>query len=271
MRIFAQRPNASQHTPTVRSRPTSRTHPGQHYDANTILNLQGTVGNQAVQVLLKTDPDSVESDPGATATALRTLDFGRIPVPSSMRAVVQSRLLEGPLSDVAPAMRSVHEHVAALPSSGAVLDGDVQARYERALGTSLGDVRIHTDARAAAFAEALNAEAYTIGRDIVFGTGRYQPGSPAGQRLLAHELAHAAQERSSTSTEAPLTVSQPGDRAEREADRAADVLLAGRATRLATGLEPPFIARPGSPGALTASSPTRGWSCAGSAVASSTS
>lgn len=54
-------------------------------------------------------------------------------------------------------------------------------------------VRIHTDARAAEAARAVNARAYTVGRDVVFGAGQYQPGSSEGRRLLAHELAHVLQ------------------------------------------------------------------------------
>ena len=57
----------------------------------------------------------------------------------------------------------------------------------------LSDVRIHTDARAAESARAVNARAYTVGRDVVFGKDEYQPESSAGRRLLAHELAHVFQ------------------------------------------------------------------------------
>ena len=54
----------------------------------------------------------------------------------------------------------------------------------------LSAVRIHTGARAAEAARAVNARAYAVGRDVVFGAGEYQPSSPDGRRLLAHELAH---------------------------------------------------------------------------------
>lgn len=55
-------------------------------------------------------------------------------------------------------------------------------------------VRIHTDARAADSTRAVNAKAYTVGQDIVFGPGRYAPGTEAGRKLLAHELAHTIQQ-----------------------------------------------------------------------------
>ncbi|HEX6776891.1 MAG TPA: DUF4157 domain-containing protein, partial [Ktedonobacterales bacterium] len=58
-------------------------------------------------------------------------------------------------------------------------------------------VRVHTDAQAAASAQAVNALAYTVGQDIVFGTGQYAPGTGEGRRLLAHELTHTLQQAGS--------------------------------------------------------------------------
>lgn len=55
-------------------------------------------------------------------------------------------------------------------------------------------VRVHTDAKAAESARAVNALAYTVGRDVVFGAGRYAPATREGQRLLAHELTHVVQQ-----------------------------------------------------------------------------
>ena len=109
---------------------------------------------------------------------------------------------------------------------GAPLDAGVRARYEPGLGRSLSDVRVHTDERAAESARSVNADAYTLGRDVVFGEGRYRPGTAAGERLLAHELAHVAQQGSGR--RASLEMSRPGDAGESAADRAADLLVAGR-------------------------------------------
>ena len=68
-------------------------------------------------------------------------------------------------------------------------------------GVDLSDVRVHTDARAAESARAVNARAYTAGHDVVFGKDEYQPESSAGRRLLAHELAHVFQQAGGGSTE----------------------------------------------------------------------
>jgi peptidoglycan/xylan/chitin deacetylase (PgdA/CDA1 family) len=66
---------------------------------------------------------------------------------------------------------------------------------ERRFGHDFSRVRVHTGARAAESAHVLGAHAYTFGRDIVFGSGRYRPDTPAGRGLLAHELAHVLQQK----------------------------------------------------------------------------
>jgi Domain of unknown function (DUF4157) len=99
---------------------------------------------------------------------------------------------------------------------------------EPRFGHDLSGVRVHADAKAAESAAALNASAYTTGRHIVFGDGQFRPHSRAGQRLLAHEIAHTEQQRNiiqRTSSELQLT--QPNDASEREADRAADMITGG--------------------------------------------
>lgn len=78
--------------------------------------------------------------------------------------------------------------------SGQPLDRASRAFFEGRLGRDFGDVRVHTDRAAAVSADALAAEAYTTGTDIVFANGRYAPETSRGQRLLAHELAHVVQQ-----------------------------------------------------------------------------
>lgn len=82
-----------------------------------------------------------------------------------------------------------------LRSSGTPLDGDTRRLMESRIGVNFGNVRVHTDARAAASARAMRANAYTVGRDVVFASGQYSPRSFAGQKLLAHELAHVIQQQ----------------------------------------------------------------------------
>lgn len=82
----------------------------------------------------------------------------------------------------------------AIGSSGRSLDRDTRSFFEPRLGHELSNVRIHTGGQAAESARALNAQAYTLGNDIVFGSGKYNPASESGKHLLAHELAHVTQQ-----------------------------------------------------------------------------
>jgi hypothetical protein len=101
---------------------------------------------------------------------------------------------------------------------------------ESAFDTDFGDVRVHTSPRAGAAAEALGARAFTVGSDIVFARGRYRPGAPVGERLIAHELAHVVQQRRAGASGLalfPEAVSSPLHPAEREAERAASLAVRG--------------------------------------------
>jgi outer membrane protein OmpA-like peptidoglycan-associated protein len=109
-------------------------------------------------------------------------------------------------------------------SPGLPLTLATQRFLEPRFGHDLGHVRVHAGPAAGRAARAVAARAYTIGRDIVFGDGQYDPASPAGQRLIAHEMAHVVQQRTGCQAlnRQPLTVSAPSDPAEAQADRAAD-------------------------------------------------
>jgi hypothetical protein len=105
-----------------------------------------------------------------------------------------------------------------LRGQGRPMPPAVRHEMEERLGRDFADVRIHTDERAGASAEAVAAQAYTVGRHIVFAAGRFDPGSAQGRRLLAHELAHAANYPPGAPTPAgDLRISTPADPAERHA------------------------------------------------------
>lgn len=99
-----------------------------------------------------------------------------------------------------------HEIVQSL-GAGRPLDATTRSFMESRFGQDFGQVRVHTDAKAAASARTVNALAYTIGRDVVFNANRYAPESPAGQRLLAHELTHVVQQSEAT----PVTGGESAD------------------------------------------------------------
>jgi len=104
---------------------------------------------------------------------------------------------------------------------GRELDGDARANLEGAMGEDFSDVRVHDDAEAHELSTAVSAEAFTTGSDVFFQSGKYDPSSSAGQKLLAHELTHVTQQRGATPT-TDMTVSEPGDASEVEASSIAD-------------------------------------------------
>jgi len=119
----------------------------------------------------------------------------------------------------------VEAAISASRGGGRPLERAVRQHLEPSVGESLGDVRVHTGEGAAALARAVSARAFTVGSDIFFASGEYRPGSGGGNELIAHELAHVVQQRGAPQT-GPLTVSQPGDSLEREAEAAARELTA---------------------------------------------
>lgn len=117
-------------------------------------------------------------------------------------------------------------------SGGSPLDHGTRADMEGRFGHDFSDVRVHTDSAAHESAVSVNAQAYTVGSDIVFQGGNYDPGSSQGAHMLAHELTHVVQQRSGPVDGAEagggVRVSDPGDSFERAASANADhVMSAG--------------------------------------------
>lgn len=105
---------------------------------------------------------------------------------------------------------------AVLRSPSHSLSPTIQTEMRQKFGHNFDSVQVHTNAQAAASAELLNAQAYTVGNHIVFGANQYAPETRDGKRLLAHELTHVMQQPKTTHTE--LTVGEPDSLHEREAD-----------------------------------------------------
>ncbi len=177
-----------------------------------ILELQQMTGNQAVSRLLQSGKRDLARSATASPIVREVLQSSGHPLSSDLAA-----LLVPPISREHD---SEHEHKATAHVSGKSAD-----KYEReaersademmvgpqavspdrpassiepqALGLqgSFDDVRIHTDARAAEAGRLLHANAFTVGRDIAFGKGKYAPHTAEGRRLLAHEFTHVAQQR----------------------------------------------------------------------------
>ena len=125
-------------------------------------------------------------------------------------------------------------------SPGQALDGASRRFFESRFGFDFSQVRVHHDASAARSAQAVAAQAYTVGSHVVFDTGRYEPHSAHGRALLAHELTHVVQQRGASATPTPgtLRIDSPDSMFERQAD-AATRSLGGRSQEpfaAATGL-----------------------------------
>lgn len=130
---------------------------------------------------------------------------------------------------------------------GSPLDLDTRADMESRIGADFSDVRVHTDGAANSSARSVNAQAYTVGSDIVFQSGNYDPGSDSGKHMLAHELTHVVQQRSGpvdgTDAGGGVQVSDPSDRFEREAVANADRVMSQPAAGPAAASAQTFVQR----------------------------
>ena len=93
---------------------------------------------------------------------------------------------------------NVEQHVTdAILTEGSPLESTTRDFMESRFGFDFGNIRIHSDEGSARSARAMNALAYTVGNNIIFETGRYEPHRPDGMKLLAHELVHTIQQTKS--------------------------------------------------------------------------
>lgn len=155
-------------------------------DAQTLTRMQQTVGNAAVQRFL----------------AQRQADG-----PSEVQ------------EETADAIRSKR-------GSGQALDAGIAEKAGSVMGQDFSDVNVHTDSQSDKLNQQLGAKAFTTGNDIFFRSGAYNPGQSDGQKLIAHELTHVAQQGASPpSVQGKMTVNDPNDQYESEADKVADVVM----------------------------------------------
>lgn len=119
----------------------------------------------------------------------------------------------------------------ALHSEGQPLDKATRAGMEPKFGHDFSQVRVHAGQQAGEAARALNARAYTVGPDIVFGANEYQPSTARGRQLIAHELAHTVQQ-GGKGRQHPDASAKPSAAAETEADAAGNSVARGGNVRL---------------------------------------
>jgi hypothetical protein len=125
---------------------------------------------------------------------------------------------------------------------GRGLGEETRAFMEPRFGHDFSQVRVHTDAQAAESARAMRARAYTVGRDIVFANGAYDPRSADGQRLLAHELTHVVQQE-----HAPRLSDESAVAADASPSLTSSALTVAREPDAPTAPAAPPVAAPGTP------------------------
>ena len=181
--------------------PTARSTPWQA--------LHQTLGNQGVQRLLRTraiqaklrvsrHDDAYEQE--ADRVAKQVLQ--RKVAPCSCGGVCQTCRGQKPLQIQRRAEPGADDAGLSVPDNflhslgrGQPMDAGTRAFLEPRFGRDLGAIRIHRDSAAARAAQAVNARAFTVGNDLVFGPGEYAPVTDHGRSLLAHELVHTFQQR----------------------------------------------------------------------------
>jgi hypothetical protein len=112
---------------------------------------------------------------------------------------------------------------------GAPLEPAIRSDMSQRFGLDFSGVRVHTDAAASDSAAAVQAQAYTVGNEIVFGRGAYSPGTPEGRHRIAHELTHVVQQSqgpvAGTDAGNGVAISDPSDRFEEAAEANATTVM----------------------------------------------
>lgn len=203
---------------------TAEQKPGTHHDARRRAPERAT-GPTGPAAGSRTVDDGPVADAAHAAATLATgnvaaLDAGDL-------AVLQRHVGNHTLQRAAEARSPVLDVVGS--GGGSPLAPGVREDMEARLGADFSDVRVHTGGTAASSAAAVGAHAYTVGRDVVFGAGKFDTTSTAGKTMLAHELTHVVQQRSGPVSGTPtgdgVSVSDPGDRFEREAVANAETVM----------------------------------------------
>jgi hypothetical protein len=185
---------------------TKQTHPS----VGMLLQMQRTAGNAAVNALLSSRSGSAASVQRAVATEEGEPDT------------------------------KIGERIRAASGGGSAIGGEVQRTLESGLGTSMSNVRVHNDSESDHLARSVDSVAFTTGSDIFFRSGAYNPETPQGMHLLAHEATHTVQQSQGpvSGTPAPggVSISDPGDSFERAAEANASRVMSGvAAQRMSAG------------------------------------
>jgi hypothetical protein len=233
MRIFTQRRKPTQQMKSLNSTTHRRTFFEQNHAVRSIMHLQCTIGNHAVQRWLQNNAEKHETGSVAAASTHTVHDFSRVPVHANIYTNMQAKLrvshpgdeyeqeadrmanqvmqMQEPFLDEQVSLKrlktegeqsggagrtEVPSRVNEVPhSAGLPMDAGTWEFMEPRFGRDFSRVRIHTKNQSSETAHHLNTRAFTIGQDIYFKKGEYNPKHTAGRKFIAHELTHVLQNR----------------------------------------------------------------------------
>lgn len=219
--LSAKKPEVKKENPASRSQQTGFSQ-SSNTSADRILFLQRTIGNQAVGKLIKSGAleaklsigapgDIYEQEADRVAEQVMRMPEPQVsnetkvpentagnpirckcqdckPEKEDEKEPIRTKEISGSIPEVAPELES---GINAIRGGGQPLPGSIRSFYEPRFGQDFSGVRVHTDSKAA---RAVNAKAFTVGQDVVFGAGQYDTVSKNGKYLLAHELVHTMQQ-----------------------------------------------------------------------------
>ncbi len=203
-----------------------------------------SAGAPAVQRMCKECEEEEQSPSGGVPPIQRRCadceeELQRQPAAGGEREEVQAKQRPGRRPSLGPTSGS---RIAALRGGGQPLPRSTRSFFEQRFGRDFGDVRIHHDAHAGELAASINARAFTLGRDVAFAPGEFDPGTRSGRHLLAHELTHTLQQGGDPAPRRIFRQEDPD--AESPAGEAPPIEVPGTDLELIPGPLGPFLGNP---------------------------
>jgi hypothetical protein len=184
------------------------------------------------------EEEELEPEPTVDSTDIESIETGDAaagPIDISEEEELYRKKQDGGnVNNPGPGLQN---QIHSLKGGGHTLPKSVRSYFEPRFGADFSRVRVHNDSQAAHAARSLNARAFTIGRDMVFGARQYSPGSLAGKKLMAHELTHVVQQNPATGEKHPI---KPGHSMELQKDS----ILNREIIQLQPDIRPPLPGMP---------------------------
>lgn len=190
-------------TPATRTNPTPLRQGDRQPRPSPLVNLQGHLGNHGLRRLLQAKleisrpDDPLEREADQVADAVMRMQDEEEELLQRTALPEEEEPLQRQADDVGGGGQlssHLEEAIHQLHGRGNPLSEPVRSFMEPRFGADFGAVRVHSDSTAHDLARAVNAKAFTVGRDVVFGSGHYAPETEGGKHLLSHELTHVVQQ-----------------------------------------------------------------------------